>query len=78
MPANVIYSSKTPLKDMLHYVVGDDVSISFTEEPTGTNGKLIAAVNCSRAYCLDEMEAVQRHFVKHPLNPSLDIVINFT
>ncbi len=78
MPANVIYSSRTPLKDMLHYVVGDDVSISFTEEPTGTNEKLIAAVNCSRAYCLDEMEAVQRHFEKHPLNPSLDIVINFT
>ncbi|MBR4928436.1 MAG: relaxase/mobilization nuclease domain-containing protein, partial [Oscillospiraceae bacterium] len=78
MPANVIYSTKNPLADTLRYVLGDGISISASEPPTGTLGRHIATVNCSRYSCLDEMEAVQSHYGKRPTNPALDIVINFT
>jgi hypothetical protein len=78
MPANVIYPSKRPLAETLRYVLGDGISISASEQLTGTYGRHIATVNCSRYSCLDEMEAVQSHYGKEPVNPSLDIVINFT
>ena len=78
MPSNVIYPCKKPIKNTLHYILGDDISVSLDERVSSLRGKYISTINCSRINCFSEMKAVQEHFFKKPANPCLSVVINFT